>query len=479
MNLTPMCSDRRRCFCIALSFFALALFLNSSPGLATEPSELVASLDALLDEHPTAQRTTVTLKVVDLETGKVLYDRGGDKLLTPASNLKIYTSACALDTFGPAKTFPTRIEVSGSCSDATLDGDITVVGGGNAMLTHQELATIASELVDKLDLLWVNGRVIVDNSRYSSPLKGPGWMWDDDPDYYNMSVTPLMLDFNVLRVRLEPDKDDVSVSLLPHSNYPRIRRILESHGEGKYRITRKPFTHDLQIIGKGPIAEPIEQRKTMHNPGPWVGAVFQQMLEDLRVEFGEPSKPSTARNQETILVHNGVDLAATLKHFNHKSENAVGEVLLHEIAIANGTQTPTWSDGAKAISNWLVSRAKLSEGSFRLVDGSGLSRYNLISADSSVRLLAFMSEHKHFEEFYRALPNYKVLIDGKKQDCVRAKSGGMSGVSTISGYLNTLEGRTLAFSLLANGYVGSNEPVLDLRGKVWETLVKLQLGDSR
>ena len=461
--------------------YSLLIFLATSccriPELASanEPSDLRETLDTLLNQHPTAQRTTVTLKIVDLETGKVLYDRGGDRLLTPASNLKIYTSACALDTFGPQKSFPTQIEVSGSCSNGTLDGDITLVGGGNAMLTNQELATMAKKLVEKLDLKQVKGQIIVDNSRYASPLKGPGWMWDDDPDYYNMSVTPLMVDFNVLRVHLEPNGDEVTTFLIPDSDYPRIHRNSEDSATGRYQITREPFTHDLQVIGTGPIAEPVEERKTMHDPGPWVGAVFQQMLKDLRVKFGEPSKPFTPKSKQTVLVHSGVDLATTLKHFNHKSENAVGEVLLHEIAIATGSQTPTWSDGAKAINNWLVSTVKLDDGSFRLVDGSGLSRYNLISADSSVRLLAFMSEHKHFEEFYRALPGYKVNVDGKKHELVRAKSGGMSGVSTISGYLKTLEDRTLAFSLLANGYIGSNKPVLDLRGKVWETLVEYTL----
>ena len=184
------------------------------------------------------------------------------------------------------------------------------------------------------------------------------------------------------------------------------------------------------------------------------------------------------------VIHKGRPLAETLRHFNHVSENAVGEVLLHEIAIKQGVERPNWSDGSQAITNWLVEQAGLESGSFRLVDGSGLSRYNLISADSSVKLLAFMQNHKHYETFFVALPEYELELEkinwpdrtesGFDANRVRAKSGGMSGVSTISGYLETLDGRQLAFSLLANGFIGPNKPVRELRHEVWNTLVQFR-----
>ena len=119
--------------------------------------------------------------------------------------------------------------------------------------------------------------------------------------------------------------------------------------------------------------------------------------------------------------------------------------------------------------------AGLEPGSFKLVDGSGLSRYNLICADSSIKLLAFMKQHPHYETFFNALPVYEVETPGgEKQELVRAKPGGMSGVSTISGYALTLDGRQLAFSMLANGFIGKSKPVHELRGKGWGVLVRYQ-----
>jgi D-alanyl-D-alanine carboxypeptidase len=120
------------------------------------------------------------------------------------------------------------------------------------------------------------------------------------------------------------------------------------------------------------------------------------------------------------------------------------------------------------ISQWLIDEAGLEAGSFRLVDGSGLSRYNLISADSSVRLLRYLYGSEHFDAFFKSLPTEKV--DGKP--VVTAKGGSMSGVSTMSGYIKTDDGRLLAFSLLANGFLGNNKPVFDLRQCVWRELVR-------
>ncbi len=397
---------------LLLAFVVTLFAQNSAAGL--DQAALSTALNEVLENNPTARRTTIALKVIDVASGKVLYDRHGDRLFTPASNLKIYTSACALDTFGPEHCFPTQITASVDGETRAIHGDLTIVGGGNAMLSSQELEKLADKILDEWKVKTLQGKVVVDNSRYSDAQLGPGWMWDDQPYYFNMRVTPLMVDFNV------------------------------------------------------------EKRIAVDDPQAWVAMMFTEMLRKHGVKIESPqanASPGTVRT----LTFDGTKLAETLRHFNYKSENAVGEVLLHEIAVAGGINHTSWPDGAKLITNWLHETARLEQGSFKLVDGSGLSRYSLISADSSVKLLAFMRGHKHYQTFFDALPAYDVdARNGKTQKLVRAKSGGMSGVSTISGYAQTLEGRQLAFSLLGNGFIGSSKPVRDLRGKVWRVLVGYQ-----
>lgn len=474
---------------VRLLFGLCLLVASTRVAFAADPliaAALEERLDEVLDNHPTAKRTTVTLKVVDLESGETIYDRGGDRLQVPASNLKIYTSACALDTFGPDHRFQTIVRADGPIENGVLHGDLKLIGGGDAMLTSQDLQKLAKRVVDELGVRQIVGEVAVDNSRYAPRLKGPGWMWDDEPSYYNMSVTPLMVDFNVLTVKLTPDAEGfVYAKLAPPSNYPELASVGAEAAIGDALATRRPFTEPIEYRGDRKLDKPTELQMTMHEPGPWVAGMFSQMLAEEGVNFSPPSRQAVAKpNGEATareLVHEGPTLAETLKHFNHVSENAVGEVLLHEIALARGVERPDWPDGAKIISDWLVEQAKLEPGSFRYVDGSGLSRYNLISADSSMRLLQHLKQSDDFEPFFQSLPTSEVKLDEtelagasdkSKAPRVSAKGGSMSSVSTMSGYLRTFDGRLLAFSLLANGFIGSNEPVFDLRQQVWRELVR-------
>ena len=418
------------CRILILVFFHGTTLLSFCSGF--DRQELKARLDQVLDSDGTSRRTTIALKVLDVRTNEVLYDRWGDRLFTPASNLKLYTSACALDLFGPEHCFPTKVTATVDDKRGATIGDIVLHGGGNAMLSSSELQSMADRLVKQWGIRSMGGKVRVDNSRYSKLRLGPGWMWDDQPYYFNMQVTPLMLDFNVRKLQEGVNKESEFVR----------RAVLE--------------------------------------PDAWIAEKFTEMLLERGVRVSQHSSQVPGNQSSRSLVFEGTPLAETLRHFNQHSENAVGEVLLHEIALANGVRQPGWVEGAEAISHWLHETAGLEHGSFRLVDGSGLSRYNLISADSSVKLLAFMTHHLHDQVFIDSLPRYEVEIaPGKREKRVFAKPGGMSGVSTISGYLQTLGGRQLVFSMLGNGFIGSQKPVQALRGKVWRVLVQYERAADR
>jgi serine-type D-Ala-D-Ala carboxypeptidase/endopeptidase (penicillin-binding protein 4) len=474
----------------ARSLFAVGLLLlllvrtTAADGL--DGTALAKRLDEVLDRHPTAKRTTVTLKVVDLESGRTIYDRGGDRLQVPASNLKIYTSACALDAFGPDHRFRTIVRADGPIENGVLHGNLRLIGGGDAMLSSKDLKGLAERVIEELGVNEVQGEVVVDNSRYALRRLGPGWMWDDEAEYYNMSVTPLMVDFNVATVKLTPDADrSVVAALVPTSSSPKLVCVDGASALGEAPAFRRPFSVPIEYRSDWKSKKDADVRISVHEPAPWASSLFTKMLTEAGVDFSTPKAVTSNGAEESgsfkELTHQGPTLAETLKHFNHVSENAVGEVLLHEIALARGVERPDWPDGAKVISDWLVEQAKLEPGSFRYVDGSGLSRYNLISADSSVRLLQYLKQSDDFEPFFQSLPTSEVKLDEaalagasdqSKTPRVSAKGGSMSSVSTMSGYVRTLDGRLLAFSLLANGFIGSNEPVFDLRQQVWRELLR-------
>ncbi|MEM7627321.1 MAG: D-alanyl-D-alanine carboxypeptidase [Planctomycetota bacterium] len=505
---------------------------------ALEPLDADALSDTLrrlIDTHPTAKRTNVALKVTDLETGRVLFDQHSDKLFTPASNLKIYTSAAALALLGPDHRWTTRVAWH---SHNFLPG-IALLPGADPMLDMTQLNEIAERTAKairehdpgEIGPNYMDGFMVslLSNKAWRHvPLKGPGWMWDDDPDYYNMSIRDIMLDFNVLTAIAKPDPEGplISVSLridpqsgkhirvpsalfekFPRSAYP-SENFQRAHPnrdgytladpDRPLSLTRRPFEDEIIVEGNiEPDAGPVKERLTVHDPRPWVSSVFANLLLEQNLPLTQKNGHAiyehglyaSAMKPNVFIEHQGKTNAEAVKHFLKVSENAVGEMLLLTLSEKFGDgEKVSWPSGAKVITNWLTDEAGLEKGSFRLVDGSGLSRYNLISADSSIRLLSYMkNDSEHFEPFFDGLPVYKVKLPkggGEKwggvplaefdTERVFAKSGGMSGVSTISGYVQTLDGRWLAFSLLGNGFIGSAAPVRDLRNQVWAELVRYQ-----
>ena len=458
-----------------LSFFILCAFAALPWQLAAAPTpERTARLDRIMTESEAADRTHLALRIADPETGEVLYDHNGRKLFTPASVLKLYTSACALEEFGPGYRFETEVGISGFISGDRLGGDLVLRAGGDPMLDTEDLRDLARRVREELHLSYISGDIVVDATLFDSPLKGPGWMWDDDPDTYNMSVEAPMLDFNVLTVQVQPNGH---VRLEPPTTYPPlVNQLSMGAEETEIQITRKPFDDTITVSGTlADDAEATSESLTMHRPALWAGNVFRTMLLQEGIGVEGPVRLAEERiTIEPLLVSESEPLSEIIWHFNKYSENAIGEMLLHHMALLNGEVPATWSSGAEAITRWLENVAGLPEEGFRLVDGSGLSRYNMISAESTVALLNHMYSSRDFSVSRGTLPIYEApLPDGSTADPERvfAKPGGMTGVATYGGFIETLEGRTLVFSLLANGYIGSVQPVRDVRQQVFGEVI--------
>lgn len=466
-----------------LNKIAFVAFMAALPILA-QAGPLAARIDALFTESAATKRTNMSLKVADVESGKVLYDRAGDVLFTPASNLKIYTSSAVLDEFGSAHRFQTLIGFEGFMREHRLGGNLVIKGGGDPMFSSDDLRSLARRVRTDLGIAEIGGDIVVDVSLFGLPLKGPGWMWDDDPDGYNMSIAAMMMDFNVMTVQIAPAATKGAgslivpppvVSLAPAAEFPRLRVDIAAGTETNVTVTRKPFTEDILVTGTWAGADAATtQTLTMHDPAPWIGAVFIEMLREEGVAVEGGVRVSREPVSVTpLLAHDSRPLGEAIRRFNKVSENAIGEMLLHDLGVVRSKVPSTWPAGATIISEWLVDRAGLEKGSFRLVDGSGLSRYNLISADSSIRLLRYMWKHREKQSFFDSLPVYTVtLSDGKQEQRVHAKPGGMAAVSTISGYIQRTDGRWLVYSFLANGYIGTPADVRALREKVYTALAE-------
>ncbi|NUP89977.1 MAG: D-alanyl-D-alanine carboxypeptidase/D-alanyl-D-alanine-endopeptidase [Candidatus Sumerlaeia bacterium] len=451
---------------------ALALVLALPAPLSAGPT-LADELGTIINASPLSRTAAVAAQVIDAETGEVLFERNPDMLFVPASNMKLYTSACALATFGADHRFETTVLLDGEAGGGGLRGDLVLRGGGDSTLRADDLRGLARRVVEELGVRSISGDVVVDVSLFADRLKGPGWMWDDDPDLYNMSISAIMLDYNVLDVLVRPGADPIA-SLALASAYP---PIVATDRPGPV-VTRLPFTDEILVRASGVGAGESSHELTMHDPARWVAGVFAQMLRDAGVTIqGEARVTHVPVSGELALTFEGLPLSEQLALFNKPSENAIGEMLIHSLAVNAGRVPATWGAGAEVISQWLTSEAGLREDQVNVVDGSGLSRYNLICAAGTCQLLRHVWQRPDRQIFVDSLPVAGVdgtirqrMAGTPAQGNVRAKTGTMSGVSTLSGYATAAGGREIIFSILTNG-LRSAAPARDLQDRFVIALV--------
>jgi PBP4 family serine-type D-alanyl-D-alanine carboxypeptidase len=469
----------RRSYAPLLFLFCTLVFL---PPYAA--ADLAAKLAEAIDSSPVSSRTHVAMHVINVETGEELFNRQASLLFTPASNMKLYSSAAALQQFGPQHRFETIV----GAAEAPVDGSVSQLylrALGNPVLSGNDLRELARRVRHELKIERVEGDLVLDLSLFNSPLKGPGWAWDDDPDTYNMSVTPLMVDYNVLTVSVVPTEvgnwPEVSMAL-PAEHPPLVNLATTVEGEGtSITIQRRPFDNVIIISGEiGKRSQPYQQSLTMHDPAAWAGSVFLSMLREEKVNVrGGVSISDDSPELAVKIVHPSAPLSQILPLFNKPSENAIGEMLIHHLAIAAGESPANWSRGARVLDRWLTDTVGIPEDAVRVADGSGLSRYNMITAEGTTKLLRFMWYSPHRQVYVDSLPVAGVdgslsgrMGNSAAEQNVFAKTGTMTGVSCLSGYAGTEAGTWLAFSILTNGFTGSSGPSRDLQDALCVILVE-------
>ena len=470
------------------------------------PGALASRLDALIDGNPQTRRTTVALTVVDLENGMPVYSRNAEDLLVPASVQKLVTSAAALDLLGPETRQTHRLALLGRWrAPGVFAGDLAIETFSDPMFSDADLAAMVQQLVQDTGLVRLEGRITLGGLDWPEG-KGPGWMWDDEPAAFSAPVSKAVLNRNTVRVRVAPQAGDgVRVTLVPQTDYPPIVRIdpppaLSASARAalapaaraaydrsqRFAIERLPGTDAVRIVGRNAPARGQELTLGIKDPGAYLLGVTRALLARAGVDVSAATALRIAADPRAPLaaqvLRPGASVAQAVHEFNRESENIIGEVLLLMLAQRFG-ELPTWAEGARVIGEWLTARTGAPEDAFRLMDGSGLSRYNLMSADVLTRLLASMTRHAAFPVYFDSLPRYRVVLergtrfDGKEASAfdaqrIVAKPGGMAGVATIAGYLQTFDGRWLAFAMLTNGNNGTNRHARALRNDIWAELVR-------
>jgi D-alanyl-D-alanine carboxypeptidase/D-alanyl-D-alanine-endopeptidase (penicillin-binding protein 4) len=443
---------------------------TTTPAPPAHDAALAAKLDPILQ----ASGADVGVRIVDLGSGRELYARQADRRMMPASNMKLVTTATALDLFGPDYHFQTRLGISG--------GDLYLIGGGDPGLgdptiggwyKHKptdDFEGFAQALTAR-GMTRIKGKLYYDDWALDAQWIHPSWSKSFREFWYAAPVSGLNFNDNCIDVTVHPAGaagEPARFEVVPPTAGIRIvdQCVIGSAQTAGIRRADDPFTYILS----GTCSKTATlASKPVENPGFFTADALKTYLASRGIAIEgkiERTAGPIGVNVPVIASHE-TSMRDAIKRVNKSSQNFMAEAfskqsgeLLRQRGQSGSTST-SWEAGEMAARAFL-SRNHIDAAPLRMVDGSGLSRDNRVTARMLSDLLAVMDRHPYRSVFVDSLPIGGVDGTLKKrfedmQGRVVAKTGSIGGVRSLSGYTTLADGRRVAFSILCNEIPGDEE----------------------
>jgi serine-type D-Ala-D-Ala carboxypeptidase/endopeptidase (penicillin-binding protein 4) len=467
------------------------------PNTATAMRSL-AELQARISEvlrKPELASAMVGMKVASLDTGKVLFEENADKLLRPASNMKIYTVAAALDRLSPDFRFVTSVYAPARPDNAgVVHGDLTIYGRGDPSIAarfnngdyFKAIDNLAAQIM-AAGVKRVEGDLVGDETYFSGPQYGAGWEWEDLQWWYGAEVSALTANDNALDLFVKPGAQAGAPAVIttgpPDPLLSIVNRVTTAAKGTKRDLTvyRRPGSDEVEISGsialddKGysggiGISRPALLfvyllRSSLAQRGVTITGKTRTVAP--AIVPGAPAGPAPIELTAMQSPPLSLIAAQTLK----PSQNLYSELILRKLGTIPGLSITTFNAnrtseaaGIEVVKNFLR-EAGVSPATLVLTDGSGLSRNDMVTPEATLQLLTYMYRHRYASVFREALPI--AGVDGTlrnrfkgtpAENNLRAKTGSLSSAASLSGYVTTLAGEKLVFSIMVNNFPEGVEP---------------------
>lgn len=427
--------------------------------------------------RPEYANASAGIHVIDVNSGEILFDYQSEKLLIPASTLKLVTAAAALGILGPDYHFTTRLGYTGEITGKTLAGDIVITGGGDPALGSAyfqdhyfspSFLKLWAEQLYSHGIEKVEGELLLDGSLYDQERIPPTWIWEDMGNYYGAAANGLTYHDNLFHITFcspsQPGQPTTITSVFPQISGIKIDNEVRSSLNNRDLAFVFGSPLDGQRIIRGTIPK---NRKafTIKASNPFPG---QQLARDFRAALAEKGiyftggsvqKMVDSEKIHPLFVRESPELRDILQVMNHESVNLYAEHIIRQIAAEKGG-SGSREAGLKFVEQYL-SDQNLNTRELVMEDGSGLSHFNLVTPRFLTSLLANMSlPGEYTTSFMHSLASagegtltafQPVSFPG---NTLRAKSGSMTRVRCLAGYLKTDRGNTLAFAFMFNHFTG-------------------------
>ena len=425
-----------------------------------------------------AANTAVLL--TDIKTGKIISSHEKDKPLTPASILKIVTTATALEVYGPDYRIETRLEYSGTIdSNGILTGDIYIKGGGDPTLGSEHIGRSGNDFwtdclaaIKKAGIKAIEGRIFADETCFDGQGVSQKWLWEDLGNYFAAGSYGLSFCDNTYRIYFKSEGADTTPLII--RTEPNMKDIqFFNYVKAKNRnsddayIYGIPFVNTRWVFGTIPANQSSFFIKgDIPDPALYMAEQLHETL--IKASIRISKNPSTYRlakiNQEAfsferklLLSSYSPKLSDIIHETNVKSNNHYAEHLFKLIALSKYPQASFENAAETVISCWKKRNVDLSN--IYLYDGSGLSPVNRISPQNMIDILVYMQRKSSYsKEFLASLPEAgkegtvrNFLKNPKPKGTIQLKSGSISNVQCYAGYINQND-KQYAFCIMANHY---------------------------
>jgi len=448
---------------------------------------LVQKLDKIIAETPALARAHLGIRVTDL-TGKPIYERNARNWFVPASNTKLYSTALALRRLGPDYRMTTRVLAAAAPGgDGVIDGDVRLMGGGDPSLSgraypydkDREWAdTIPgiddlAEQIARRGVKRIAGSVVGDDTAYVREPFPDGWAIDDPLYEYGAPVSALTVQDNSMRLEIRPAEsagEPAEVYLYPDVGQVTLLPSVETiaSGErGKIRLDRPANTGELRVSGTIAVgAKPFSGLLAVAEPALFAAQALTTALERQGVRVDRQPQTRHRIGSEDLgpewpallAERKSRPLSELVQVVNKVSQNLHAELLLREVG-RQGNAFGSRETGLEALQAFLEADAGLAKEDVSFTDGSGLSRLTLLTPEATTKLLVYMAGTDLKEVWYDSLPIGgqdgtlgRRLTGVTEKGKVRAKTGTLSHVSALGGYIDHPRRGRLAFAILLNNY---------------------------
>ena len=433
-------------------------------------------------ENPAFGRMQWAVLVQSLASGETVYAANASKLVMPASNMKIVTLAAAAERLGWDYTYETTLVTAAPVVNGILKGDLVIVGTGDPTIGGRG-GSATREFEDWADrlraegLTGITGRIVADARAFGQETLGAGWAWDYLGSGYAAGVSALQFNESVADVVIKPGMSTgqpavIEVRPIESGLIVDPRVTTSAGGDPDIEIFRLAGSNRLIVRGTVPAgAKDIVRSATVDRPALYFARILREVLVARGIRVGGVAAeyeevyavPPTAPTR-VLLSHQSAPLSDIARVLMKASQNQYAETLLRTLGARSGAGTPEAGRTAvqEVLDGWGIPRDAYAQ-----ADGSGLSRYNYVCAETLVTILKQMYiDPRHKEPFLAALAIggqdgtiSRRFVGTAAAGNVRAKTGSIANVRALSGYVTSADGEPLVFSIIANNFTAPQSAI--------------------